>query len=102
MIEAVGDGKAQAKGHQHTSNPYARGYAPVGGKHANVHLESDDEEVEQEAKVRHIVKHGHGILGEYLLLEIGDPCEDRRTQEDTANDLGNDPGLSDKGERVVQ
>lgn len=102
MVQPPGDGKAEAERQQHAGDPHAQSHPPVVGEQADVDLEADEEEEQEEAEVGDIVEDGHGGRREDLILEVRDPRQDGRAQENAADDLGDDPGLADERQRVVQ
>jgi hypothetical protein len=80
MVEAVGDGKAQAEGQDHAGQAHAQGCFPVLGEQTDVdlqgvrpkakaggrvsHLQGDQEQEDEQAQVGYIVEDGHRLGGE--------------------------------------
>lgn len=136
LVDAPGNGKAQAKGKKHAGQANAQGGLPVLGEEADVdlfarqhsynpgcgrrpsHLQGDQKKEDEKTQVGHIVEHGHGIsredgcdLGQppatalnqgtvHTIFESRDAHHHRRTQQNAADDLGDDAWLVQQPEGI--
>lgn len=78
VVYTPSDGVAQAKGQEKTTQADAEGNAPIGGEQADVDLESDEEEKQDEAEVGDVVEHGKRFGGEDVFFEVRDARQHRR------------------------
>lgn len=102
VVYAPCDGVPQAKGQDKTTQADAQGNAPIGGEQADVDFESDEEKKQDEAEVGDVVEHGKRIGGEDVFFKVRDARQHGRTQQNAADDLGDDARLAQAGQRIVE
>lgn len=102
LVQAPGDGVAEAEGQGHARERHADGGPPVVAEHAQIDLEAGQEEEDDEAEIGNVGQDGHAVGGEDVGLEAGDAHHDGRAEQDAADDLGDDTRLAEVAERVVQ
>ena len=85
---------SQPKGKDHTrSRDRQRGHS-VAFDHPDVNFQTNEEQKHHKSDGRRKSEYGHGQSGEDAVGEVGDTAHDGRTEKDTANDFGNDTGLT--------
>ena len=102
IVQPPSQGAAETEGQGETGKCHRGGYAPVADEEADVGLEADEEEVEDEAQVGNEGEAGDGCIGEDGLAEAGNAAHDGGTEDDSADDLCDDTGLADLGEGPVE
>ena len=94
IVETPGDGATQAKGQDHAGRAHAQGHSPVGGDETHVGLKPDQEQEQDQSQISDQVQVRHRRGGKDGGRETGNAAHDRRSQQDAANDLGDDPRLA--------
>ena len=102
MEQAIGDGTAQPKGQGHAGGADTQGDPPVAQQQAEVDLESDQEEEQDQPQVGDIGQVGNGLLGEDVLGEARNAAQGGGAEQNAADNLRDHAGLPDPRERVVQ
>ena len=102
VVEAVRDCASEPEGKSHPRRSNTERYSPVPDQKPQVHLESHEEEEEDQTDIGRRGECRHGGCWEDGIGEAWGTAEDRGTEEDAADDLCDDPWLSDLGEREVE
>lgn len=102
VVQAVGDCAAQGKRKGHAGSAHAQRGLPITHEPAQIDLEPDDEQKQDQPDVRDETEIRHGRGGENRLREPRDAAHDRRAEEDAADDFGDDARLTDLGEGPVE
>lgn len=96
------DGTANTKGQDHAGKAHAQRHLPIREEHAHVDFQAYQEQEQNQAQIGHQGQAGHGGGWEDGLLEAGNAHHDGGTKNDAANDFGNDTGLSQLLEGVME
>ena len=102
MVESVRDCTPQPERESHTRRSDTERYSPIPDEKAQIHLESYQEEEKDQPDVGRGVECRHGGCGEDGIGKAWGTAEDGGTEKDAANDLCDDPWLSDLGKRKVE
>ena len=102
MIEAPSDCSAQAKGQGHSSRSNPEGNLPIADQEAQIDLEPDQEQEQQETEVGDEVQVRQGLGRKDVGGETRNAAHDGGTEDDASDDFGDDARLSQLGEWIVQ
>jgi hypothetical protein len=102
MVQSISNCAAKAKRDGHARSTNTQCHSPIAEKPAEIHLEADQEQEEDQAKVRNVAQGWHGGSREDGIGEAGNPAHNRWTQENSSNDFGNDSRLSKFGEGKME
>jgi L-rhamnose isomerase len=87
IVQSNRNGASHTKRNNHADNSNIESNLPVAQQKAQIYLQADDEEKQRKSKIGDEVQIGHRLGWKDGLCKPWDAAEDRRTKEDTADNL---------------
>lgn len=102
IINPISQSTTYAERKRQSSNSDRSSNAPVANQEANIRLETDEKQVQDQTEVGDVVEVRNRGFREECGLEAWNTSEDRRTKNDAPDDFGDDAWLADLGKRPVE
>jgi len=102
VINSPCESAPQRKGESKASKCNGCSHAPVANQEADIGLQPDKEQVQDESKVGNECEVGDGFCREDCRPESRHSAHHRRAKQNTPHNFGNDLWLADLGERPVK
>lgn len=102
MVQTPSNRAAESKRQRHARHAYADGEFPVADEVPQVDFQADEEEEQHEAEICDEGEIGDGGGGEDGVGEAWDATHYGGAEQDAADDFGDDAGLAEEGEGVVE
>ena len=102
VVQPPRNSASQPKRQCQARKGHRRRDAPVADEEAHVGLEADHEEVQHQTEVCNEIEVDDGLRREDGVAKSWDMAHDGGAEDDAADNLGDDAGLADLGERPVE
>jgi hypothetical protein len=102
IVHANGDRRAKPKGQDEADGRYGEGGAGMSSEDAQVRLDADEEEEEDQADVGDEVQIGDRSRREDVVGEVGNATKGCRAEDDAGDDVGDNARLSKAREGDAQ